>query len=227
MVQNKSHQKALKLRLGGKSYGEIRRTIGIPKSTLSSWFKDLKLSASVQKVLLNKKRATNKYLMKFNRERTLTIQVENQKITKNSLKEIKRLSEYEIKLIGAALYWGEGYKNQKRNSKCVQISNSDPYLIALFLRFLREVVNVPEERLKVSIFIHTNVSAAKAIKFWSKVTNIASNRFQTAVSISSASKRKRPPKSLPYGTLKLSVNSRQNFYQIKGWIDGLIKQTNR
>lgn len=223
MVQNNLRQKAFRLRLKGKSYGEIKGAIGVPKSTLSSWFKDLKLSFSTQKILLNKKRATNRHLMKFNKERTLAIQIENQKITENSFGEIKKLSEYELKLIGAALYWGEGYKNQKRNSKCVQISNSDPDLIALFLRFLREVINVPEERLKVSIFIHPNTSALKAINFWSKITNIDSNQFRTFISISSASQRKRPKNLLPYGTLKLSVNSRQNFYQIKGWIDGLIK----
>lgn len=163
--------------------------------------------------------------MKFNKERTLTIQTENQEIAKNALEEIKKLSEYEIKLIGSALYWGEGYKNQKRNSKCVQISNSDPYLIALFLRFLREVIKAPEDKLKISIFVHPNINSSLAIKFWSKITNINQNKFRISASISSASQRKRPKNLLPYGTLKLSVNNRQNFYQIRGWIDGLIKQS--
>lgn len=39
-AMNFRYQKALKLRFAGKSYGEINRALGIPKSTLSSWFKN-------------------------------------------------------------------------------------------------------------------------------------------------------------------------------------------
>jgi hypothetical protein len=76
----------------------------------------------------------------------------------------------------------------------------------------------------VNLRIHSNISAEKAINFWSKITKIPKERFRVSTQ-SRASQGKRPKNSLPYGTLKLSVHSRQKFYQIKGWIDGLIKQT--
>jgi hypothetical protein len=219
------HQEAINLRLEGKSYTEINNILGIAKSTQSDWFKTLKLPIRVQKILTNKKIATTKNFNEFNKKRTEDIQKENKKIIIGAVKEIKTLSKYELKLLGVALYWGEGYKNQKRNSKYVQISNADPYLIALFLRFLREVIKIPEEKLKVSIFLYPNINISSSISFWSKITNIDSERFRTTVSVSRASRGKRPQNSLPYGTLKLSVNSRRNFYQIKGWINGLIKQS--
>ncbi len=53
--RNKSkYKKAFNLRVKGKSYGEIKEALGIPKSTLSSWFKNLKLPKSAQKILKKK-----------------------------------------------------------------------------------------------------------------------------------------------------------------------------
>jgi len=221
---NFRYRKALKLRFAGKSYGEINQALGVPKSTLSSWFKNLQLPPSIQKILIEKGRVTRKHLMKFNQRRTRAIQIENQRINKEAVKEIRTLSKYELKLVGATLYWGEGYKNQKRKSKSVQLSNSDPYLVTLFLRFLREILKIPEEKLNVSLHVHPNINEKSTIKFWSKITGIPSERFHVTHQISGTSQRKRPSNSLPYGTLDLRVHNRQNFYKIKGWIDGLIRQ---
>jgi len=77
----------------------------------------------------------------------------------------------------------------------------------------------------VGIRIHPNIKEQSVINFWAKVTDIPKERFRITHQISRASKRKRPVNSLPYGTLRLNVNSRQKFQQIKGWIEGLIRQT--
>src|SRR4030042_2470197 len=107
MVQNNLQQKALGLRLGGKSYGEIKRVLGVPKSTLSNWLKNLVLPPSVIKVLEEKRKATRKQLMEFNRRRTQIIQTENKNIHRVAVNEIKTISKYELLLVGAALYWAE------------------------------------------------------------------------------------------------------------------------
>jgi len=76
----------------------------------------------------------------------------------------------------------------------------------------------------VAIHIHPNIDEKSTINFWSRVTNIPKEKFHITRQISQASKKKRPKNSLPYGTLKLDVTRRQNFFKIKGWIDGLIKE---
>jgi hypothetical protein len=127
-------------------------------------------------------------------------------------------------LIGAALYWAEGYKKQEKYSNpCLSFSNSDPEMIRLFLRFLREIIKVPEEKIRGDIRIYKNISEKGAINFWTKITNIPEKQFRISHQISKSSQSKRPKNFLPYGTLKLTVNSRRNFYQVRGWIDGLIK----
>ena len=218
------YQEVIKLRLKGKSYREIAKAVGVSKNSVSRWCKNLKLPLSARKILEKKNDYPKELFRKYNQLKHKKVQIENREIVRKFSKEIRVLSKYELKLIGAALYWAEGYKNQKREAKCVQLSNSDPYLVALFLRFLREIIGISEEKLKVSIRVHPNINEKSAINFWNEITNIPKERFRITTQISRASKRKRPYNSLPHGTLDLRVHRRQKFYQIKGWIDGLIGQ---
>lgn len=220
------YKKAIALRLKGRSYGEIARALDVSKGSLSVWFRDLKLPKATQKLLEKKmKIAMEHNLFENNRRRTRTVQAENKKIMESAVGEIGPLSKYELLLIGAALYWGEGWKKMRGNqAPPVSLVNSDPHMIKLFLRFLREIIEVPEEKIKMSIRIHPNISAESTIGFWSRVTDIPQERFRITRQISKASQRKRPSHSLPYGTLDIRVSSRQRFFKIKGWIEGLAQQ---
>lgn len=221
------HQEALKLRLAGKSYGEIAKTLDVSKGSLSLWFKDLKLPKATQKLLEEKMRVAREHnLFENNRRRTAAIRIENKKIKQIAVNEIKPLSEYKLLLIGATLYWAEGWKRETQGKPHgICFANSDPGMVRLFLRFLREIIQIPEEKLRVNIHVHPHINERDAINFWAKVTGISIERFHITNQISRASKGKRPRNSLPYGTLKLDVSGRQKFQQIKGWIDGLIRQT--
>lgn len=54
VVQSSKKVAAIKLRIQGKSYGEILKILDIPsKGTLSEWFRDIKLSASAKSRLQN------------------------------------------------------------------------------------------------------------------------------------------------------------------------------
>lgn len=220
------YQKAIKMRLEGKSYGEIAHTLDVSKGSLAVWFKYLKLPKKTQKLLEEKMRIAREHnLFENNRRRTQVIKVENQTLRESAKKDIKPFSEYELLLVGAALYWAEGYnRDTKGKGHEVSFSNSDPEMVKLFSRFLREIIRVPEEKLRPVVHIYPNISDKSAVNFWSKVTGIPEERFRVIQQISRASKGKRPRNSLPYGTLKLDVTRRQNFFQIKGWIEGLIKQ---
>ena len=219
-------QDAFKLRLSGKSYGEIAKTLKVSKGSLSVWFKNLKLTKTAQNLLEGKMRFAREHgLFENNRRRTQTIKIENKKVRQTATNEIKPLSKYELLLIGAALYWAEGYNRQdKIPSPYISFGNSSPDMVVLFLRFLREVMQISEEKLRPIVQIHKNIKPESAIIFWAKVTSIPQKSFRITYQISRASKGKRPYNSLPYGTFKLNVIGRQSFFKIKGWIDGLIRQ---
>ena len=220
------YKEALRLRCQGKSYDEIKKLSGVPKSTQSGWFKNLDLPPVIQRILEKKGRVAREQFIEFNRHRTQRIKTENQKIKEDAFEEVNSLSKYELMLIGATLYWAEGYKIEiQKGTPGICFANSDPHMVALFLRFLREIIQISEEKFRVSIHIHPNIEAQPTIKFWAKVTNIPQERFRITRQISRASKRKRPRNSLPYGTLDLRVNNRRNCFHVQGLINGLKHQS--
>ena len=219
------YQEVIKLRLKGESYRKIAKSVGVAKSSVSGWCKDLKLPRNIQKIIESKTQAAHDQLIACNQRKHQFVQAENKEIRENAIKQISSLPKRELLLVGTALFWGEGYKKADQlRSPYLCFVNSDPDMVLLFMRFLREVVQPSEEKIKVAVHIHPNIDEKKAINFWAKITNLPKDRFRISYQISRASKRKRPYNSLPYGTLDLRINSRQYFFQVKGWIDGLMRQ---
>ncbi len=219
--------RAIELRKSGKSYTEIKKLLGLSsKGTLSYWFRNIELSDSAKKRLIDKiEMATKRGLLSFNTRRTKRIEIENKKIREAAKKEIKKLSRKELLLAGAALYWGEGFKSEKnKNSLKISFVNSDPLMIKLFLRFLREFLLVDDQKIKAHIRIHSNIDKNNVVKFWQNITKLPFERFVVAGYLSGASKLKRPCNSLKYGTIDIRVNGRKLFYKMKGYIDGLSAQ---
>ncbi|MBI3335820.1 MAG: hypothetical protein HY001_05000 [Candidatus Portnoybacteria bacterium] len=225
MKPRTDHQKILKLRLQGKTYGEIRKHFEVPKSTLSSWLKDITLPGNAKHILERKHGNGLKALAKFNTQRTLKIRKENEDIRKEFEKVVQVLSKREIMLIGASLYWAEGYKNfgaRKKGYPYVSFSNSDPKMILFFIAFLKNIIGVEKDMIKADIFLHSLVNAEKSLAYWQSITRLPKINFYFHKAISKASGGKRPKNLLPYGTLQLRVNKRREFFQIRGLIDGII-----
>ena len=69
-----------------------------------------------------------------------------------------KLSNKELKLIGATLYLCEGTRgridNKGRKNFSVEFTNKDPRAIKIYLQFLRKVVNAIENRIKAQLFVY-------------------------------------------------------------------------
>lgn len=225
----RDRQKALKLRLEGKSYTEIKNILGIPKSTLSGWFTGLELSpkakARIQKRVYS---GTLKGLIKRNKNQTHLAVQRMRTIRKEAEAEINKLTVEDLKLIGSSLYWAEGYKRPiVRNGRelthhSVALTNSDPKLVMIFLKFLREVCGVPNDKITADIRIYEHMNEKALFNFWQKTTNIPTKNFgKIYYGISKSSLGKRPFNRLPYGTISIRVNNTNLFHKIMGWINGL------
>ena len=79
-----------------------------------------------------------------------------------------------LKMMAVMLYWAEGFKNGAHG---VDFANSDPTMILLFTRFLREICRVKEEKLRAYLYCHANQSTAELIEFWSELTGIPKSQF--------------------------------------------------
>lgn len=228
MVQKQKKEAAIKLRLRGKSYGEILKALDLSsKGTLSVWFKELNLPPAAKKLLGGKILiARKRNLFAFNKNRTNKIINENKRILSDAQKEIKGLSDYELKLVGAMLYWGEGTIHHGRyRYPRLSFANSNHEIIKVYLLFLKRILKVKNEQMSIGIHIHPNIKKEAAKQFWSKIMGLPESKFYIVEQISAASKFKRDKKFLPYGTLHISVSpGRQSFYRVKGYIDGIAKQ---
>jgi len=227
MRSDKNH--ALKLRLSGRSYSEIKTSLGVPKSTLSGWFSNLQLSPTAQKRLAS--RAYKKSMMgllKRNRRQTHLALQRKLKIQKTAERGIRHINQQELKLIGIALYWAEGYKRAiKRNGRevthhPVALSNSDPNLVKIFIRFLIEICKIPKNKITANVRIYQYMNEKELLTFWQKTTDLPEVNFgKVYYGISKSSLGKRPFNVLPHGTISIRVNSTNLFHQMMGWISGI------
>ncbi len=109
-------------------------------------------------------------------------------------KTVIKLSKNEKLIFLSALYWGEGNKGD------FGLSNSDPKLIKLFVKGLRELFNITEDKLRVSIRTYKDLDKNKCLKFWSNITGVPINKF---VSINVLEGKKNG--KLPYGICRVRV----------------------
>ncbi len=226
---------ALKLRLTGHSYNEIQKHLRIPKSTLSKWFSGtvlndtarMRIKSRVRDGLLNG-------LIKRNKQQTHIARKRMNEIRQNAANQIGFLSNRELLLIGAALYWAEGYKrpviirDRTLTSHAIGFTNADPFMITLFIWFLTEILKIPSRKIALYMRLYGHISEESAQAYWSQITGLPKQHFRkTTYLVSISSKKKRPYNRLPYGTLSIVVGDTAKFHQIMGWIEGIAKREKR
>ncbi|MEA3272374.1 MAG: hypothetical protein U9P90_01755 [Patescibacteria group bacterium] len=213
-------KKAISLRKKGKSYNEIVKILGTPKSTLSLWLKDIRMSSKIEKQFWGKVRKKwANHITSFSKRRAIEAKERAKNIQLSAAKEIGKLTKRELFLIGTALYWAEG---NKRNKWSIRFVNSDSNMIKLMMKFFREICCIDEKKFNARIHLHPNIKENKAINFWSKIIKIPKRQFAPSqTQISKSSQGKRNPHQLPYGTLHIEIHDVNMTNRVKGWILGM------
>ena len=212
--KSRVYERATELRRQGFSYPEISRKLCVSKSTLSIWLRSFP-------VVLERKQVKASEIFRTQGQRLHAARLRKIAIARDEAsREIEALSLKELKIVGAILYWAEGTKDSKLES--VAISNSDPELIRLALRWLREVCQIPDHKLRVQMHIHTDLDHDKCLAFWMHVTGLPREQFlKTQIKKSSLGHRKK----ISYnGTVQIRAWDRQIYRRIQGWIFGLQRQ---
>lgn len=212
-MKAKEKKIAIEMRKSGKSMNEIAKKLNIAKSSVSYWVRDVELTKEQRKKLSQKgfsvdaveKRRINR-LRNENNKRELIID--------EAKKDIKEVSDYELKIIGAMLYLGEGRKTQRT----VSIANADPDVIKMIMKFFRKICKVKEEKFRGHIHIHSHLNVKKAEKYWSEVSGIPLSQFYKTYSKPSVATKSKKD-SLPLGTFDIYVCDTKLFLTIMGWIE--------
>lgn len=216
---------AINLRKKGNSYNQISKELGVPKSTLSYWFKELEISKKAKaKILERSNRLSMEGLVKRNKNQTMLAKKRALDIRVAAKKESPKLMEDRLFLTGLALYWAEGYKKGANGSKwkSIDFANSDPEMIKVIMKFFRKFLGINDDKIRIQLMAHKNVDIDKATAFWSELTKLPKEQFfKSSIIVSKASKNKRNPESLTYGTVHIRINDVKLFFRIIGWLDGL------
>lgn len=92
-----------------------------------------------------------------------------------------------LKTVGVVLWWGEGSKSRPdkrwKNSVSypIEMTNNEPLVIQIFLRYIREIIDIPEDRIKLQLQIHENDNKVELENFWSNITGIPLSRFNKTI----------------------------------------------
>ncbi|MEK7669316.1 MAG: hypothetical protein AAB350_01860 [Patescibacteria group bacterium] len=166
----KEKEEAIRMRLGGMSYSQIKSKIKVSKSSLSAWLAKYPLSDERIRELrdVNPRRIENyRKTMALKWQAKLNVALEKAK------KDIKHLSKRELFILGFALYWAEGGKTRKST---LHFGNTDPDMLKVFVKWLI-LLGVPKERLRVKLHMYKDMDKEKTISFWEKTLGIKSDQF--------------------------------------------------
>ena len=215
-------EKAIELRREGFSYNEILRVVPVAKSSLSLWLRSVRLSRRQKQRLTVKKLAAMRRGWKKVRQSRIDRVNEIKKIAEN---EISHISKRELWLIGTALYWAEGSKQRIRSvSQPVTFNNSDPLMIKLFIKWLKECCSLNNVDIKYELYIHKNsfneLGAVK--KYWEVLIGapISSVYFKR----NKISKNRQNIREGYYGLIRVCVRRSSILNRkISGWANGICK----
>lgn len=211
------------LRRQGVSMNVIAKKLGVSKSSVSLWCRDLDFTkAERQLILRNALEAGNRGRMagaETNRKKRLN-KIARFKL--EAIQDVGKVSERDIFMMGIALYWAEGSRKSRMG-----FSNSEPELIRFMQGWFKKFLFIKQNELRQRIFINAihrhRIDAV--IKFWSSYLKIPQHQFGKPVLL-----KKRPRKIYKnhdsyYGVLALGAKNSNNIkYKILGLIDAIKKQ---
>lgn len=171
-------EEAVALRKKGISIRQIEQKFRIPRSTLSGWFKNVRLAKKQIILLQNKWKqslvfARKKAVLWHNKEKEIRIKKAQDEALK-TLGVIDFSDKSILELALAMLYMGEGFK---KNS-VTGIGNSDPLILKFFISIVKQVYNLTEKDFRCDLHLRADQEKEKMILFWSKELSFSKERFK-------------------------------------------------
>ncbi len=156
-------ERARALRAQSWTLQEIAEELGVAKSSVSLWVRDVEFVPKPRQPGLH--RAPHPWKVRK--------EAEIEALLLEGCERIGEMDDRDLYIAGVALYAGEGSKTDGR----VRFANSDPRMIRLFCTWLRRFFEVDEARLHVQLYLHQGLDLEAANRFWSELTGIPVAQF--------------------------------------------------
>ena len=161
--------RARELRAQAWTLREIADHLGVSKSSVSVWVRDVAFDPSARGDADRRSRARPRR-PHAQRERKLA---QIALLDTLGRERLGALTRRDVLLAGTALYAGEGGKTDG----AVTFANTDAELVRFFCGWLRGFFAVDETRLRVRLYLHEGLDLDAATRFWSSCTGIPPTRF--------------------------------------------------
>lgn len=168
---------AVRLRKQGYSIKAVEQKLGIPRSTLSGWFKDVSLTKKQKDILearwkagLVNARRYAKAWHNLQKENRLT---KAKDVAQNVLTRIKIPDEAILELALAFLYLGEG---SKKNSSTA-LGSSDPFIARFFVQSVQRLYHIPRRKIRCHLHLRADQNEITLKRYWSRTLNLPSSCF--------------------------------------------------
>ncbi len=212
-MKTKEREQARELRRReGCSVKEIARRVGVSKSSVSLWVRDIELTPKQLDELMTpayKRQMQGRQTAIANRRRErIAYQEHGRKLARRG--EIMHAA-------GCMLYWAEGDKARNQ----ARLSNSDPELLRFFVDFLRRYFDVRDDDIRVTCHLFADhVEKQREIElFWLETLELTERSLcKSFVNVYSAASKRKRVNTLPYGTCRVSVSRTSVLQSIYGAI---------
>jgi AcrR family transcriptional regulator len=214
-MKNRERDEARRLRrCDGLSLQEIARTVGVSKSSVSLWVRDIELTPEQHR------RLNDSNCMYGAQVRSRAVRMATFRRRRAEAQEGGRATARErdpFHAAGCMLYWAEGSK--KRN--LAQLSNADPEVVRFFVRFIRTYFDVPDEAFRVTchLFADHLPQQERIEQFWLDQLDLPrASLCKSIVNVYSKYSLKKRANRLPYGTCRVTVHRTSVVQHIYGAI---------
>lgn len=209
-------EEARRLRSEGISVRSIAETLGVAKSSVSGWVRDIELSAEQRELLQRNLTNRAKYsaTMSALRVKRLAAWRDEADAQYEAWKHDPRFA------FGLGLYAGEGHKTKPA---MIGMTNCDPRIIAQSIKFY-EFIGVARPQIKMEIFLHPSLCEQTALDFWGAQTGLPATQFAKVRQKVSGSSKGVTQRRQNYGICTVAVYSTSLHYKMMRWLDRVLNE---
>jgi hypothetical protein len=213
MKQDK-REEARRLRSeNGMAITDICKQLGVAKSSVSIWVRDIVLTEE-QQAALNKQHYaywaqtrgahTNAIV---GRERRKQFQEEGRQ---------KAREGDSLHLAGCMLYWGEGSKSKNE----LGLGNSDADLLASYVQFLKDSLLIEPKKIVVRVYCYlgNGLEEYEIENYWLNKLNLPRESLRKTIANLQPKSSQQKGRKLKYGTCKVSVYDTHLLHHVLGAI---------
>lgn len=216
-------EKAIHLRKLGKTYKEILSVIPVAKSTLSLWLRSVGLAEYQQQRITHKRLSAALKGAQARRNKRIG---DIETYVRNGKTAIGHISKRELWLIGIALYWAEGSKQNVRSpSAGIAFGNSDYKMLLVFMAWLRDV-GIAKQDITYELYVHTDRQneIPQFKRWWAKKLGISAGAIsRTYLKKGNIKTTRINVGDLYHGLIRIKVKSSSQLNrQINGWTEGIV-----